>query len=117
MRKYDLEERLIQFSASIIIGVTTLKKTFASEHLTKQLIRSATSSALNYGEAQAAESKRDFIHKMKICLKELRESQVNLKILNEADLIIDDKKMKPIIQECKELVAIFTSSIKTTKEK
>lgn len=116
MRKYDLEERLIQFSASIIIGVATLKKNFASEHLTKQLIRSATSSALNYGEAQAAESKRDFIHKMKICLKELRESQVNLKILKEADLIIGDEKMKLITQECKELVAIFTSSIKTTNE-
>lgn len=117
MKKYDLEERLVQFSASIIIGVATLKNTFASEHLTKQLIRSATSSALNYGEAQAAESKRDFIHKMKICLKELRESQINLKILKEADLISDDEKMKLITQECKELVAIFTSSIKTTKEK
>ncbi|MGB1269735.1 MAG: four helix bundle protein [Flavobacteriaceae bacterium] len=117
MKMYDLEERLVQFSASIIIGITTLKKTFASEHLTKQLIRSATSAALNYGEAQAAESKRDFIHKMKICLKELRESQINLKILKEADLIMDDEKMKSITQECKELVAIFTSSIKTTKEK
>ncbi len=117
MKTYDLEERLIQFSANVIIGVTTLKKSFASEHLTKQLIRSATSSALNYGEAQAAESKRDFVHKMKICLKELRESQINLKILEQANLIIDDEKMKPITQEYKELVAIFTSSIKTTKEK
>ena len=117
MKKYDLEERLIQFSANVIIGVTTLKKSFASEHLTKQLIRSSTSSALNYGEAQAAESKRDFVHKMKICLKELRESQINLKILEQANLIIDDEKIKPITQECKELVAIFTSSIKTTKVK
>ena len=85
--------------------------------MTKQLIRSATSSALNYGEAQAAESKRDFIHKMNICLKELRESQINLKILKEADLIADDEKMTLITQECKELVVIFTSSLKTTNNK
>lgn len=112
VKKYDLEKRLVSFSASIIIGIDALRDSFAAEHLKKQLIRSATSSALNYGEAQAAESKRDFIHKMKICLKELRESQINLQILEEANLIKEDR-MKYIAQECKELVAIFTSSIKT----
>lgn len=116
-RKYDLQPRLVKFSSLIIMNVDTLKKTFASEHLAKQLIRSATSSALNYGEAQAAESKRDFIHKMKICLKELRESQVNLQILNESKLIQDQEKFDMIMLECKELVAIFTSSIKTSKIK
>lgn len=93
-----------------------LKKNFATEHLTKQLIRSATSTALNYGEAQGAESRRDFIHKMKICLKELRESQVNIQILKEADLIDDKAQFEVIANECKELVAIFASSIKTANK-
>ena len=116
-QKYDLQERLVKFSASIILNVGGLNKNFASEHLIKQLIRSSTSSALNYGEAQSAESRRDFVHKMKICLKELRESQVNLQVLKEAQLINDLEEFEKITQECKELVAIFTSSIKTSISK
>lgn len=80
----------------------------------KQLIRSVTSSALNYGEAQGAESKKDFIHKMKVCLKELRESQVNLQILEKSNLVKSKEDFEPIIKESNELVAIFTASIKTT---
>jgi four helix bundle protein len=64
-----------------------LDGSYASQHMSKQLIRSATSAALNYGEAQSAESSRDFLHKMKISLKELRESLVNLKIQKGAALI------------------------------
>ncbi len=114
--KYDLQERLIKFSAAIIIFALTLKENFTTNHLTKQLIRSTTAAALNYGEAQSAESRRDFTHKMKICLKELRESQVNIEILGEADLIKNDVLFKTNLKECGELVAIFTSSIKTTNE-
>ena len=115
--KYNLQERLVTFSALIISNTSILKNGFATEHLMKQLIRSATSSALNYGEAQAAESKRDFIHKMKICLKELRESQVNLQILEKSNLVIDKETFQSIIKESNELVAIFTSSIKTTNQR
>ncbi len=117
IKKYDLQQRLVKFSSSIILNINTLKKKFASEHLAKQLIRSTTSAALNYGEAQGAESKRDFVHKMKICLKELRESQVNLQVLHESELIQDMESFENIIKECKELVAIFTSSIKTSSKK
>ena len=74
------EDRLIQFSVDIILMCNKIEKSFTSEHLAKQLIRSATSSALNYGEARSGESTNDFLHKMKICLKELRESFINLKI-------------------------------------
>lgn len=115
--KYDLQNRLVSFCALVIINTKFLIKEFASEHLTKQLIRSATSAALNYGEAQAAESKRDFLHKMKICLKELRESQVNLEILQAAELIKDENKFESVIKESTELVAIFTASIKTATNK
>ena len=115
--KYDLQRRLVKFSASIIVNMKSLEKSFASDHLFKQLVRSSTSAALNYGEAQSAESKRDFIHKMKICLKELRESQVNLEIMKEASLVKDLEEFKLIFKESSELVAIFTSSIKTTERK
>jgi four helix bundle protein len=114
--KYDLQDRLVKFSAMIILNVRSLNQSFATDHLTKQLIRSATSAALNYGEAQSAESRRDFIHKMKICLKELRESQVNLQIMHEANLIVDSHKFNLIKIECSELVAIFTTSVKTTNK-
>ncbi len=116
-KSYNLQDRLVTFSALIISNMNILKKGFATEHLIKQLIRSATSSALNYGEAQGAESKKDFIHKMRICLKELRESQVNLQILEKSNLVENKLIFKTIIEECNELVAIFTASIKTTKNK
>ncbi|NAS31541.1 four helix bundle protein [Flavobacteriaceae bacterium R38] len=116
-QKYDLQKQLVKFPALIIKNTDILKKNFSTEHLLRQLIRSVTSAALNYGEAQAAESKNDFIHKMKICLKELRESQVNLQILKETDLIIEKEKFQQVFQECNELVAIFTTSIKTTSKK
>ncbi|UGU17751.1 four helix bundle protein [Sinomicrobium kalidii] len=84
--RYDLEERLIRFSVDVILACGKLEGGFASQHLSKQLIRSTTSVALNYGEAQSAESKRDFLHKMKVCLKELRESLINLKIQERSEI-------------------------------
>ena len=66
MRPNQLEDRLIQFAIDVILLCKSIDKSFASEHLTKQLIRSATSSALNYGEARSGESTRDFLHKMKM---------------------------------------------------
>jgi four helix bundle protein len=73
-RKFDLEERLITYAVSVIKVIDTLPSNKATTHLGGQLIRSSTSPALNYGEVQAAESRKDFIHKMKIVLKELREN-------------------------------------------
>ena len=72
MKPINLEDRLIQFAVDVIIMCKKIDKSFASEHIAKQLIRSATSSASNYGEARSGESTNDFLHKMKICLKELR---------------------------------------------
>lgn len=115
--KYDLEERLIKFAVDAIIVCRKLDKEFASEHLSKQLIRSTTSAALNYGEAQSAESSRDFIHKMKLCLKELRESLVNLKIQKGANLIKDMERLDSLLKENNELIAIFVSSIRTSQSK
>lgn len=92
-----------------------LDPTFISEHLTKQIIRSSTSAALNYGEAQAAESKKDFIHKQSIVLKELKETKISLILLEN-----QCKKGNPTlfincIKECDELIAIFHKTIQTAR--
>ncbi len=76
MKPNQLEERLILFAVNVILACKKIDTSFAAGHLAKQLIRSATSSALNYGEARSAESTRDFLHKMKLCLKELRECMI-----------------------------------------
>ena len=116
-RTYDLEQRLIEFAVGIISLCRKIGNDFAAQHLSKQLIRSATSAALNYGEAQSAESSKDFLHKMKICLKELRESLVNLKIQMGAGCIKDMEHLKILMKENNELIAIFVSSIRTSQTK
>lgn len=86
-KKYDLEERLIDFASFIIDVSEALPKTFAGNHLGNQLLRSGTSPALHYSEAQAAESHADFIHKMKVCLKELRETYNCLRLISKKNWI------------------------------
>ena len=115
-RKFDLEDRLIDFASLIAEVVEGLPNTRAANHLGGQMIRSGSSPALNYGEAQEAESKKDFIHKMAICRKELRETKVALKIVIRKPyrevLIVAEKTL----QECMELFAIFSKSIETAKK-
>ena len=89
-----------------------LPQSFAAKYLGTQIIRSASSPALNYGEAQAAESKDDFIHKMKICQKELRETSVCLKLIAKRPWFGPDK-LTPLINENNELISIFVASNKT----
>ena len=74
MKKYDLEERLIDFSVLILEITNEMENNYAANHLSKQIIRSSASASLNYGEAQSGESRKDFVNKMKIVLKELRET-------------------------------------------
>src|SRR5450759_2099915 len=89
-KKYDLEERLIDFAVSIIKLVENLPNTKSGNHLGGQLLRSGTSPSLNYGEAKSGESKNDFVHKMKVCLKELRESHNCLRIILRAKISPDE---------------------------
>ncbi len=110
-KKYDLEERLIQFALLIIDIVEMLPNTRAG-----QLIRSGTSPAFNYGEAQVAESRDDFIHKMKICLKDLKETHIAVQIIRRKPLIKDFTKVDKGITECKELISIFVRSIETARK-
>ncbi len=115
MNKYDLEERLIEFSVLIIEIVNETPSSKAGSHLASQLVRSGTSVSLNYGEAQSAESKRDFIHKMKVILKELRESFINLKIIHRSKLYKVEDKIVKAKKENNELIAIFVKSIETAQ--
>lgn len=115
-RKYDLEERLIDFAVSIIDLEEGLPSTKAANHLGGQLLRSGTSPALNYGEAQAAESKKDFIHKIRIVLKELRESHICIRIMERKAMHKDSMLLSKVKLECQELVRIFIKSVGTATE-
>ena len=113
--KYDLEDRLIEFAVRIIDTAEALPNTVASKNLSGQIVRSGTSPALNYGEAQSAESKADFVHKMKICLKELRETFVCLKIIQRKGYF-KELRLDPLLNENTELISIFVKSIQTAKK-
>lgn len=115
-QKFDLEDRLIAFAVLIIKITETLNNTKAGNHIAGQLVRSGTSPALQYGEAQSAESRNDFIHKLKILLKELRESLVSLKIIKEVLLTEKIDLVDKALLECNELIAIFVKSIETAKK-
>jgi four helix bundle protein len=117
MKSNQLENRLIEFSVNVINCCRKTDDSFAAQHLVKQLIRSATSVALNYGEARSAEFSRDFLHKMKLCLKELRESIVNMKIIKQAKLIQSKEIIDSLIDENDQLISIFVASIKTATSK
>lgn len=116
-KKYDLEERLISFAVLIIEVAESVKKTRAGNHLSGQLLRSGTSPALNYGEAQGSESRKDFIHKFKIILKELRETFICLKIIVRVKLYKAKENIDIAIKETNELIAIFVKSIETAQKK
>lgn len=113
-QKYDLEDRLVDYASSVVELTEALPNTRAGNHFAGQLLRSGTSPAPNYGEAQAAESRRDFVHKLGICLKELRESRIWLRIVQRRTLL-KTSVVEPVLRETEELIRIFKTSIATAK--
>jgi len=111
--RFDLEDRLVAFAGEIIDVVENLPASRAGGHVAGQLIRSGTSPAANYGEAQSAESRKDFVHKMRISLKELRETRVWLKIVSRKSMAADTGHLQATLGECQELLRIFGASIQT----
>lgn len=105
-KKFDLEDRLVNFACMCLDVCDLLPNTKTGQNLEFQLSKSSTSSALVYGEAQAAESKADFIHKIKIVLKEIRESRINLRIIIEKP-ILNSEKVETAYKEVNKLMAIF----------
>ena len=116
-RIFDLEDRLIEFGVRIIRLAQALPKTRVGNHIAGQIIRSGTSPASNYGEAHSAESRPDFIHKMQICLKELRETRVWLLMTAKANLVKSASQLDPLIDENNQLISIFVTSVKTARRK
>ena len=114
-RKFDLDERLIEFASTIIDISEALPRTIAGTHIAGQIVRSGTAPALHYGEAQGAESRNDFIHKMKIALKELRETFNCLRIIKRKNWF-DETKLISCIDENNQLISIFVKSIETAKK-
>lgn len=115
-KKYDLEDRLIAFAVLIIRISETLHNTRGGNHLAGQLVRSGTSPALNYGEAQSAESRADFIHKFKVVVKELRESKNALQIIKEVPLTDNLAAVEMALEESNQLISIFVKSLETARK-
>ena len=114
--EFDLENRLIDFAVRIIRISESLPKSKVGRHIAGQLIKSGTSPAPNYGEAQSAESRSDFIHKMKISLKELRETRVWLLIVIRSGLIKPATKLDSLIDGNNQLISIFVKSVTTARQ-
>jgi four helix bundle protein len=115
-KNYDLEDRLVEYTALTAEIIEALPHNRYGNYLGDQLIRSSMSPALSYGEAQSAESTADFIHKMKLALKELRESFISLKIIRRHKLSKNVEKIEFVIDETNQLIAIFVKSIQTAQK-
>ncbi len=114
-RKFDLEDRFVDYTCRMIDVVEALPNTRAGNYIAGQLIKSCHSPTFNYGEVQAAESKKDFIHKMGVVLKELKECRTALKIIRKKEMIKPINKTSDIFKETEELIAIIAKSINTAK--
>ena len=117
MNRKELEERLIDFAVRIVKLANELPRNNSSIHLSRQIVRSGTAPALNYGEAQSAQSKKDFIHKMSIALKELRETHICISIIRRSEGLESDSRWNEAAEECNELVSIFVRSLQTARSR
>ena len=112
---YDLEDRLLKFAADIIAFTESLPNTRAGNHIAGQLLRCGTSSLSNHGEVEAAESRRDFLHKLSICLKELRETKRWLRLVGRTRTLTRPTNFTACLDEVEQLIRIFVASIRTAQ--
>ena len=115
-RKFDLEERLLAFASAIIDLSESLPNTRSGNHVAGQILRAGTSAYPNHGEAESAESREDFIHKLKICLKELRETRRWARLIERKHWAKNNSTLLFVLAESEELIRIFMSSIKTAQQ-
>ncbi len=114
-RVYDLEERLLNFAVAVIDVSERLPKTRAGNHIAGQFLRSGTSPFGNHGEAQAPESQEDFIHKLKICLEELRETRRWARLIERMAWLRGDAQLAFVLREGEELIRFFKASVQTAE--
>jgi four helix bundle protein len=112
---YDLEERLLNFAVRVIRVTEKMPRSTAGRYVADQLLRAGSSPYGHHGEAESAESREDFIHKLRVCHKELRESKRWLRLVRITPLITKPELLDPLTIEAEELVRIFTSSIRTAQ--
>ena len=115
-REYDIEDRLLQFTERILDVVEALPSTRVGNHVAGQLTRCGTSPLANYAEAQGGESRADFLHKLKVALKELRETRVWPLLIQRKSLAGPAERLQPLVDECGELISILFSSVRTATE-
>ena len=114
---FDLEDRLLDFAAQIIRVSESMKPSPAGRHVGVQLLRSGTSPFANHGEAEGAESLNDFVHKLRICYKELRESRRWMRLAQRADLLEQPEQLTHLLDEADQLIRIFAASLRTAEKK
>ena len=112
---YDLEDRLLEFAAKIVELTESLPNTRSGNHIAGQLLRCGTSPLSNHGEVEAAESRNDFLHKLRICLKELRETKRWLRLLSRVNRVDTPLNFNSCLNEVEELIRIFVASVRTTE--
>ena len=115
-RTFDLEDRLLEFAVQIIDVTDGLPNTRAANHVAGQLLRSGTSPYGNHGEVESAESRKDFVHKLKVCLKELRETRRWLRLAGRLKRLSNPPNPGECIGEAEELIRIFVASIRTAEK-
>ena len=113
--KYDLEDRLLEFAVAVVELTDDLPNTRSGNHIAGQLVRCGTSPYGHHGEVESAESRRDFIHKLKICLKELRETRRWLRLVSRFKKMNRDPRLVARLAEVEELIRIFVASVRTTE--
>jgi four helix bundle protein len=109
-----LQERLIAFAVTIVELSAQMPRTPHGRHISNQILRSGTATAANYGEARAAESRVDFIHNLRIVLKELNETGVWLQVITRSSLARSER-IAPIVAENQELCRIIGASVRTAR--
>jgi four helix bundle protein len=114
-RKYDLEERLLEFASAVIDLSERLPPSRAGNHVANQILRSGTSPYPNHGEAESAESREDFVHKLKVCLKELRETRRWARLIHRKRWANEDPTLLFVLSESEELIRIFVTSVQTAQ--
>ena len=114
-RQFDLEDRLLEFAVRLTKLVDALPNSRTGNHVAGQLLRCGTSPFANHGEVQAAESRKDFIHKLGVCFKELKEVRRWLRFIARIELV-PPRRLRPLLIENEELIRIFSASIKTAEK-
>jgi four helix bundle protein len=115
--KYDLEDRLLDFAVAVVELTDDLPNTRAGNHIAGQLLRCGTSPYGHHGEVESAESRKDFVHKLKVCLKELRETRRWLRLMSRLKTMNRDPRLVPCLTEAEELIRIFVASVRTAERR